>query len=188
MDPNNKIKFSRDGVLIGEFTILQVEYQLKLGVIKLTDHYWYEGMTEWNSVQKLLEIIEKIKKDEQIAKAKKNEEVARVKKDEQRNNNFKCNCCRGSFPHPEGVSERFVKGGVILFLSGFVFLIGFSAGSSSYSSGAGIVAVLFGFVSMMLFIIGCGFMLSAFVRSPSCPGCGSSNFAKPEKPELSPKL
>jgi hypothetical protein len=187
MDPNTKIKFSRDGVEIGEYKLLNVEYQLALGVIKLTDHYWHEGMTEWNSVQKLLDVIKKIKNDEQIAKAKKDEEIARAKKEEQRNNNFKCNCCRGTFPHPEGVSERFIKGGVILFLSGIVFLIGFSAGSSSYSAGAGIVAVLFGFVSMMLFIIGLGFMLSAFVRSPSCPGCGSSNFAKPEKSELSPK-
>ena len=184
MDPNTKIKFSRNGVEIGEFKLLNVEYQLALGVIKLSDHYWHEGMTEWNSVQKLLDVIKKIKNDEQIAKAKRDEEIARAKKEEQRNNNFNCNCCRGTFPHPEGVFERFIKGGVILFLSGILSLIAFSGGSTP---GAGIVVALFGFASMMLFIIGFGFMLSAFVRSPSCPKCGSSNFAKPEKPELSPK-
>ena len=186
MDPNTKIKFSRDGVEIGEYKLLHVEYQLKLGVIKSTDHYWHEGMTQWEPITKLLEIIEKIKKDEQIAKAKKDEEVARAKKEEQRNTNFKCNCCRGSFPHPEGVFERFIKGGFILFGSAVLSLIAFSVGSSN-SSGAGIVLFLFGFPSTILFTIGFGFMLSAFVRSPSCPRCGSSNFAKPEKPELPPK-
>jgi hypothetical protein len=186
MDPNTKIKFSRNGVEIGEYKLLNVEYQLALGVIKLTDHYWHEGMTEWNSVQKLLDVIKKIKNDEQIAKAKKDEEIARAKKEEQRNNNFNCNCCRGTFPRPEGVFERFVKGGFILFGSAVLSLIAFALGSSE-SDGAGVALFLFGFPSTILFIIGFGFMLSAFVRAPSCPGCGSSNFAKPEKPELSPK-
>ena len=47
----------------------------------------------------------------------------------------------------------------------------------------GVLAVL---ALALLFISGVGYILAAFVRSPSCPKCGSSNFAKPEKPEHSP--
>jgi hypothetical protein len=180
MDPNTVTKISRNGVEIGEFKLWQIEALVRTGMVLLTDHYWCAGMEGWEPVTKLLEIIAKAKKDWEIERAKTDTKSEEHK----RNNFFKCNCCRGTFPRPEGVFERFIKGGVILFLSGILSLIAFSGGSTP---GAGIVVALFGFGSMMLFIIGFGFMLSAFVRSPSCPGCGSSNFAKPEKPELSPK-
>jgi hypothetical protein len=192
MDTNTKIKFSRNGVEIGEYKLLQVEYELKLGTIKLTDHYWHVGMTGWSSVQMLVELIEKAKKEE-LGKAKNNEEIERAKREakleeQKRSNFFKCNCCRHTFEESEGVFSRFGKGTGIVILSSLISMYPLSFISERYiSSGEKNLMVIFGFVSVLLWIIGCGFILSAFVRAPSCPGCGSSNFAKPEKPELSPK-
>jgi len=72
MWPYTKIQFSRDGVEIGEYRFLEVERQLKLGTIKVTDDYWHEGMTQWRSVQYLLMIMGKVKKE----KEKDDEEIA----------------------------------------------------------------------------------------------------------------
>jgi len=191
MDPNTKIKFSRNGIEIGEFKLLQVEYELKLGTLKSTDHYWYEGMTQWEPVPKLLQLIDKAKK-EQLAKAQKEEEIKRqkyaAKRDElERNNYYKCGCCRVSFEDPEGMLVRFTRGTGIILLSCLMtfYLIIFADRDSRLDTS--LLSVLAPFISILLFIIGLGFMLSAFVRAPSCPKCGSSNFAKPEKPEPSPK-
>jgi hypothetical protein len=192
MDPKLKIKISRNGVEIGEYKLLQVEYELKLGTIKLTDHYWHVGMTGWSSVQMLVELIEKAKKDE-LGKAKNNEEIARAKREakleeQKRSNFFKCNCCRHTFEEAEGTLDRFGKGIGIVVLSSLISIYPLSSLTQSYiSSNEKPLIMIFGFVSVLLWIIGCGFILSAFVRAPSCPGCGSSNFAKPEKSELSPK-
>lgn len=172
MDPNTKIKFSRDGVEIGEYKLFQVEYELKLGTIKLTDHYWCAGMEGWEPVTKLLEIIAKAKKDWEIKRAKTD-----AKSQEHKQNNFfKCNCCKGIFTGP----KTFFDGGGCAVVLLFIL--------------AGGIAILFtpqmfigiGLVLIILCLIICITLHS--IRQPSCPQCGSSNFAKPEKPELPPKL
>jgi hypothetical protein len=202
MDPNTKIKFSRNGVEIGQENLKDVKEKLKLGIIKHTDYYWHEGMTQWAPIQFLLEAIERAeekeritKENEKIAKAKKDEEIAKAKRDEQvakaikaenekRNNYFKCNCCRINFEKSEGLGERFTRGIVFILFSyifGFAALIALGRqNEDGFFSFFGALLVL---GLALLFIVGIGFVLAAFVRSPSCPGCGSSNFAKPEKLE-----
>ena len=82
MDLNTKIKFSRNGIEIGEYKLLHVEYQLKLGVIKSTDHYWHEGMTQWEPITKLLSKIEQPRKEQQSSNAKRDNEISKVKREE----------------------------------------------------------------------------------------------------------
>jgi hypothetical protein len=181
MDPNTKIKFSRNGIEIGEHKLWEVEVMIKTFKIFPTDHYWHEGMTKWEPVTKLLELLDNVKKDAQ----RKIAEMETKKAAElERSNYFKCNCCRLSFEKYEGVYDRFGKGVMFIFCSGTLYLFLFA---SLGHQDAGLGSVMCAFVALVLFIIGLGFMLSAFVRDPSCPGCGSSNFAKPEKSELSPK-
>jgi hypothetical protein len=89
MNPNLKIKISRDGIEIGEEELQHIEQKLKAGVIKITDHYWHEGMTQWEPLPKLIEQIEQARKDASIIKAKldadkakRDAEIAKVKREE----------------------------------------------------------------------------------------------------------
>jgi hypothetical protein len=185
MDPNTKIKFSRNGIEIGEHKLWEVEVMVKTFKILPTDHYWHEGISQWEPVTKLIALIDIAKEDAEIAKQKRVNEIEKRKAAElKKSNYFNCNCCRTSFEKSEGVSERFGKGVMFIFVSGFFSLIVIA---SSERHEPGVASVICAFVSLILFIMGFGFMLSAFVRDPSCPECGSCNFAKPEKPELSPK-
>ena len=74
MDPNTKIKFSRNGVEIGEYKFWEIEVMVKTFKILPTDHYWHDGMTQWEPVTKLLELIDRIKKEAKIAKERKEAE------------------------------------------------------------------------------------------------------------------
>jgi hypothetical protein len=74
MDPKMKIKISRDGIEIGEEELQDIEKKLKAGVIKTTDHYWHDGMIQWEPVTKLLEKIDRIKREAKIAKEQKEAE------------------------------------------------------------------------------------------------------------------
>jgi len=171
MDPNTIIKISRDGVEIGEFKLWQIEVMVRTGKVLLTDHYWCAGMEGWGPVTKVLEIIAKAKKDWEIERAKTDAKAEEHK----RNNFFKCNCCQGTFVAPIRFGES--RGCAILLL----FIL------------AGGIAILFtaqmligiGLVLIILCLIICISLYS--IKQPSCPTCGSSNFAKPEKSELPPK-
>ena len=74
MHPNTKIKFSRNGVEIGEYNYWEIEVLVKTFKILPTDHYWHDGMTQWEAVTKLLEKIDRIKKEAKIAKERKEAE------------------------------------------------------------------------------------------------------------------
>jgi hypothetical protein len=189
MDPNIKIKFSRNGIEIGEHKLWEVEVMIKTFKIFPTDHYWHEGMTQWEPVTKLLALIDIAKEDAEIAKQKRANEIEKREAAEfKQSNYFNCNCCRINFEKSEGLGERFTRGIVFILFSYFfgiaaLFALGRQKEDGFFSFfGALVVLGL-----ALVFIVGIGFTLAAFVRSPSCPKCGSSNFAKPEKPELSPK-
>ena len=179
MDPNTKIKFSRNGIEIGEYKLWEIEVMLKMGKILPTDHYWHAGMEGWSIVQKLIEQIEKAQKDKiEADKLRRDAET----KNQDKVDFFNCNCCRHTFDEAEGALSRFGKGIGIVVLSSIISIYPLSFVSKSYiSDGEKPLMVIFGFASVLLWLIGCGFILSAFVRAPSCPQCGSSNFAKPEK-------
>lgn len=192
MNPLMKVKISRDGVEIAQEELQNIESRLKYGALKITDHYWHEGMTEWKLLSELIAIIEKAREDAQIEKANKEREIARkereIAREERRKievnnarekavremNYYKCNCCRKSFPESNGVSDRLVKGCGTLFLSGIVSLFAW------ISIGIPIANFVFLLAATFVFLIALSLMLSAFARSPSCPNCGSSNFQKPE--------
>jgi hypothetical protein len=48
------IKIARNGVEIGEYEPGQLETLINQDVLRITDHYWKEGMTEWMPVDKIL--------------------------------------------------------------------------------------------------------------------------------------
>jgi hypothetical protein len=181
MDPNIKIKFSRNGVEIGEYKFWEVEVMVKTFKILPTDHYWHEGISQWEPVTKLIALIDIAKEDAEIAKQRRANEIEKRKAAEfKQSNYFNCNCCRHTFEEAEGTLDRFGKGIGIVVLSSVISIYPLSSLTQSYiSSNEKPLIMIFGFVSVLLWIIGCGFILSAFVRAPSCPKCGSSNFAKP---------
>ena len=48
------IKIARNGVEIGEYEPGQLETLINQDVLRITDHYWKQGMTEWMPVDKIL--------------------------------------------------------------------------------------------------------------------------------------
>ena len=171
MDPNTVTKISRNGVEIGEFKLWQIEALVRTGMVLLTDHYWCAGMEGWEPVTKLLEIIAKAKKDWEIERAKTDTKSEEHK----RNNFFKCNCCRGTFVEPIGFfSGRGCALLLLFILAGLTLLF---------------TPKLFFEIGLVLIILCSIICITLYsIKQPSCPICGSSNFAKPEKPELPPKL
>jgi hypothetical protein len=65
-----------------EEELQHIEQKLKAGVIKITDHYWHEGMTQWEPLPKLIEQIEQARKIKQGENTKRDNEIAKVKREE----------------------------------------------------------------------------------------------------------
>jgi len=83
------VKISRDGKEIGTYEAKEAVRLLISGILKKTDFYWHEGMTEWAPLLKLeasetlRQLAEKAKaREEEIAKAKV-EQRAKVKEEEE---------------------------------------------------------------------------------------------------------
>jgi hypothetical protein len=81
MDPSTKIKFSRNGIEIGEYKFWEIEVMVKTFEILPTDHYWHEGMTQWEPVTKLLEKIDRIKKEAEQKSTESNSNNSKTPQD-----------------------------------------------------------------------------------------------------------
>ena len=58
MNPDLKVKFSRDGSPVAEYAYALVAEAYRLKRILPTDHYWLPGMSEWHLASELIKQIE----------------------------------------------------------------------------------------------------------------------------------
>ena len=73
MNPDTKVKFSRNGNQLAEYTYSMIAEAFRLKRVLPTDHYWLPGMSEWRLVQELIKQIE----EESAQAAKDAAEVAK---------------------------------------------------------------------------------------------------------------
>jgi rubrerythrin len=186
MSNDRVIKISRDGKLIGTYKIQDVIMLLSAGTLRLTDLYWFEGMSDWALLSKLQEIEDRASKIEQkakadadeiakkkieaaaIAKAKREAEYAKAETEyfkKERGGLYKCSRCDKEFSE----SFRKTKSQVIFIGGVFVFI---ALGASRTIEN----------VNPALLFLSIGILISSFIPA-RCPNCGSGNFAKVEKPK-----
>ena len=140
------------------------------GTLRSTDHYWHKGMPNWVKLSQLQEqerTKAKIEEDRKVAEAVKARLQLELK------NQFRCNCCRSAFKKPNEISRA----------GGFALIIGSLIGafSSAIFISVFVPIAIIGFVlSFLLMVSGFCVFMASLIRSPDCPNCGSTNFAKPE--------
>jgi hypothetical protein len=186
-----QVKVSRDGIEIGCFDSQEAVRLLISGTLKETDFYWHEGMTDWAPLSRLQasearrqladravrQRQEEAIKAEQLAqekdKAKEEEdrvvmEAVRARLKKKIANDFRCHCCRESFPEPIG--NPGAAGAVQVIGVLFVITAFFAGGTNAH----------------LLGILGLALYWGPEIKSrlPSlCPNCRSANFSRPEKKE-----
>jgi len=175
------IKVSRDGKEIGTYEIEEAIRLLMAGTLRATDHYWQEGMAHWGvlselqaqeSLRKKMEEDQKAQREKEYDKKLEEWAVGAAKKkqaEEERASYFECHCCRESFDRPRGLSDM-IGGGIVAIILG-AFLSAVSVATSP----------ILLFVAVLVSLFGLCRVAAAFIRSPHCPLCESTNFSKPPK-------
>ena len=200
------VKISRDGKEIGTYEAKEAVRLLVYGTLKETDFYWHEGMTEWAPLSKLqasearrqlAERAEQLKQEEAIKaeqlarekdKAKEEDErviaeAVRIRMENRKGNFFTCNCCKDTFEKPVDPRGLFWKGLLIIFLGGLAFLGAFGLVGSSRGEPPMVFVFGLTMVSVLSILWGAILIFSSGLRSPFCPGCHSTNYARPNKGE-----
>ena len=187
MSTPQSVKISRDGKEIGEYSVSEVLRLLSEGTLRVTDHYWQQGMMDWALLaglkakeefrlkneseakarnEKAL-AAEKLLRDKAEADAKSQREKAdadRVHAEKKNANNFQCHCCRESFPRPYDPTQDFRPATWSFFLNVLWLIIPF-------------FGWVLGTIGMWRATIR---MLASGLHLPSCPKCRSVNFSRPQ--------
>ncbi len=197
-----QVKISRDGKEIGTYEAKEAVRLLVYGTLKETDFYWHEGMTDWAPLSKLQvsearrqlaerasqQKQEEARKAEQLAqdkaKAKEEEdravaEATRIRMEKEKNDRFRCKCCRAVFSQPKDYEGTLVFGLLLIVASPIVLWITYQSAVDSYRPSPG--GIGFGsWLASASFFLGVSLFTVAMLRSPCCPSCESINFSKPE--------
>lgn len=197
-----QVRISRDGKEIGTYPAAEVVRLRTNGTLKETDFYWCEGMADWAPLTEFLaaearrQLAEKVllKKQEDArraerlaqekAKAKEEEdrvvaEAVRVRMEKEKANHFRCHCCRESFRQPRGLGDMIGSGIGAILLGAFIGVLAMAG----MASGGSMAPAILLFLSSIASLFGLCIVIAAFVRSPHCPNCESTNFSRPEKPD-----
>ena len=195
------VKISRDGKEIGTYEAKEAVRLLVYGTLKETDFYWQEGMTDWAPLSKLQvsearrqlaerasqQKQEEARKAEQLAqdKAKAKEEdravaeATRIRMEKEKNDRFRCKCCRAVFSQPKDHGGTLGFGLLLIVASPIVLWITYQSAVDSYRPSPG--GIGFGsWLATASFFLGVSLFTVAMLRSPCCPRCESTNFSKPE--------
>ena len=190
------VKVSRDGKEIGEYSVQEAVRLLTNGTLRTTDHYWHEGMTSWGLLPFLKTQEDQRRKAEAEAKAQQDRakaeqerveakkleekviaEADRKKFEEKKAGFFRCHCCRKSFETPIGTSDS-MGSGFLCMLFGIIVAALSSGGIAFGDYWPAVVGLI---LASFIIAFGFCFFLAAFIRSPFCPYCKSTNFSRPEK-------
>ncbi len=170
------IKVSRDGVQLGEYTLVQLPGLVNAGKLKLTDFYWKSGMDEWKPLSEIIEEAT-IFMNDQKAEA---DNVQRLRKlqaekdrllDDQRQaikiaqGLWNCHCCRITFKQPKDPADDFFMSVVFALLSGILIFIP-------------VIGWVIGPVVCLFYMLR---ILVSQLNAPHCPVCRSTNFSRPER-------
>ena len=202
-----QVRVSRDGKEFGTYSAQEVVRLLVYGTLKETDFYWHEGMTDWAPLTQLQasearrQLSERKQEEErkaaELAKKRREEaeqlrqDQAKVKEEEDRvvaeavrarmekdkANYFRCHCCRESFKHPRGLGDMIGSGIGAILLGAFIGVLAMAG----MASGGSMVPAILLFLSSIASLFGLCIVIAAFVRSPHCPKCESTNFSRPER-------
>jgi uncharacterized membrane protein YdbT with pleckstrin-like domain len=203
------VRISRDGKEFGTYSAQEAIRHLVYGTLRETDHYWHEGMTDWAPLTQLQasearrQLSERKQEEErkaaELAKKRREEaeqlrqDQAKVKEEEDRAvavaasariekekaKWFRCHCCRESFKQPIGLSDMIGSGIGAILLGAFIGVLAMAG----MASGGSMVPAILLFLSSIASLFGLCIVIAAFVRSPHCPMCESTNFSRPEKPD-----
>ena len=165
-----QVKIMRDKQEIASYPFADLLRLLADGTLRPTDHYWHKGMLNWVKLSLLQE--------QEQAKAKASEdllvaEAVKIRMELERKEQFHCNCCRSVFKKPDEISR----------VAGFALIIGSLIGcffSTLFLSILIPIAIVGFTLSFLLMVSGFCVFMASLIRSPDCPNCGSTNFAKPE--------
>lgn len=197
-----QVRISRDGNEIGSYPSDEVVRLRLNGTLKETDFYWHDGMTVWAPLTQFLasearrklaeETLQRkqedAKKAERLAleraKAKEEEdravaEATRNRMERERNNRFRCHCCRTIFSQPKDHGGTLGFGLLLIVASPIILWITYNTAVDTYRPSPG--GIGFGsWLASASFFLGVSLFTVAMLRSPCCPSCESTNFAKPE--------
>lgn len=199
------VRVSRDGKEIGTYSSQEAIRLFLEGVLKLTDFYWHDGMTDWAPLVQLQALEERrqsaeralIKKQEEAknverlaqerAKAKEEEdraavEATRLRLKQEWSNRFICHSCRKTFSEPKRHGEALGCGFALILGSGIILLFTYNVAADSYR--LSISGISFGaWLATVSFFLGLSLFTASQLRSPCCPECDSTNFARAEDPK-----
>lgn len=197
-----QVRISRDGNQIGSYPSDEVVRLRLNGTLQETDFYWHEGMTVWAPLTQFLasearrklaeETLQRkqedAKKAERLAleraKAKEEEdravaEATRIRMEKERNDRFRCKCCRAVFSQPKDQGGNLGFGLLLIVASPIILWITYQTAVDSYRPSPG--GIGFGsWLASASFFLGISLFTVAMLKSPCCPSCESTNFSKPE--------
>jgi hypothetical protein len=194
------VKVSRDGKEIGTYESKEAIRQFVYGTLLATDFFWHDGMKAWASLGQLQASVarwqesqaalrESREKEALVRAEQEKSDAERLRKLEQdqeksseeaKANWFRCHCCRESFSEPQKSDAKQVGGLLMIIGSGVVSWMASELGLDGYRSS--VKGLMIGqWFAVVIFFLGLSNFTVAILKSPCCPVCESTNFAKPEK-------